>query len=116
MDRARCSITPGTNRRTKKVMNVPTTEETIDKMLRAFDFQKVQIAMLSMAWKWSALERTPNVEELKSEARRLLIEVATEQPEAFQLSVQTGGFVASRLCCGILALSFEIGSIKSDEV
>lgn len=67
-----------------------TERAKIEDIIRDFNFEKVHKVMEMLDWKW-AMSRydVPTIEELKAEARRLLVEAATEETQ-----VATGGFRA----------------------
>ena len=48
-----------------------THDEIVDEALSKFDFAKVHNAMLAVGWSWLG-EGVPTIEELKSEAERLM--------------------------------------------
>ena len=62
----------------------------IEDIMRDFNFDKVLRVMKLLHWKWALTKfGVPTIEELKVEARRLLIEAAVEETQ-----VATGGFRA----------------------
>lgn len=71
--------------------SLPSTERAkIEDIIRDFNFEKVHRVMEMLNWKWAATSYgVPTIEELKGEARRLLVEAATEETQ-----VATGGFRA----------------------
>ena len=83
----------------KIVKTAPTTAESnltdgelakIDDIMRDFNFEKVHKVMEMLDWKWAMTKYgVPTVEELRGEARRLLVEAANEETQ-----VATGGFRA----------------------
>lgn len=65
-------------------------QEKIHYILRNFNFEKVHDIMKSLGWNWAfCKEGTPTVEELKSEAHRLLVDACEEKTY-----ISTGGFRA----------------------
>lgn len=81
------------------VKTAPTTAESnlsgtelakIDDIMRDFNFEKVHKVMEMLDWKWAMTKfGVPTIEELKGEARRLLVEAANEETQ-----VATGGLRA----------------------
>lgn len=71
--------------------NLSATElAKIEDIMRDFNFDKVQRVMKLLHWKWALTKfGVPTIEELKGEARRLLVEAAVEETQ-----VATGGFRA----------------------
>ena len=70
----------------------PVEKAKIKDILKNFDFYKVHDVMEHFDWKWVMVKHDngiPSVDELKAEAKRLLIEAATEKTQ-----VATGGFRA----------------------
>ena len=62
----------------------------IEDIMRDFNFDKVLRVMKLLHWKWALTKfGVPTIEELKGEARRLLVEAAVEETQ-----VATGGFRA----------------------
>ena len=62
----------------------------IRSVMKQFDFQKVHDIMKSLGWRWAFSENgTPSVEELKTEAHRLLVKACAEET-----NIATGGFRA----------------------
>jgi hypothetical protein len=53
------------------------TQESIDDIMDCFDFERVQLAMKSLDWRWGS--SIPEVYEIRKEARRLLKQVATRE-------------------------------------
>jgi hypothetical protein len=70
---------------------LPKSEQAkIHSVMRNFDFQKVHDIMKSLDWKWAyCKDGTPSVEELKTEAHRLLVDACEEETY-----ISTGGFRA----------------------
>ena len=67
-----------------------TEKKKIRDIMERFDFEKVHGIMKSLDWKWAfSKEGTPTVEELKSEAYRLLAMACEEKT-----NVSTGGLRA----------------------
>lgn len=62
----------------------------IEDIIRDFNFEKVHKVMEMFDWKWAMTKYgVPTIEELKGEARRLLVDAAVEETQ-----VATGGFRA----------------------
>jgi len=67
-----------------------TEREKIADILRDFDFKKVHDVMHFLDWKWmSTKNRVPSVDEIRSEAHRLLVDAANEKT-----CIATGGLRA----------------------
>lgn len=60
-----------------------TEKEKIESVMRHFDFKKVHDVMDFLDWKWysatSGVPAVPSVDELKSEAKRLLVSACCER-------------------------------------
>ena len=70
----------------------PVEKAKIKDILKNFDFERVHSIMKMLDWKWAMVKNDngiPSVDELKAEAKRLLIAAATERTQ-----VATGGFRA----------------------
>ena len=70
----------------------PVEREKIKDILKNFDFERVHSIMNALDWKWAMVKHDngiPSVDELKAEAKRLLLAAATEKTQ-----VATGGFRA----------------------
>lgn len=70
----------------------PVERSKIQDILKNFDFERVHSIMKMLDWKWAMVNHDngiPSVDELKAEAKRLLIAAATERTQ-----VATGGFRA----------------------
>lgn len=97
--------------------------EQIQQILECFDFDTVKRAMDSLGWVWASVGRTPNVEEMRLTAERLLNDVweepiTSEGRDVFKIS--TGGFTAAlTMFNGIRMLSLEFiiseWSVEYDE-
>ena len=61
----------------------------IHNIMKNFDFEKVHTIMKSLDWKWAFSNGVPTVEEIKTEAHRLLVEACEEETY-----ISTGGFRA----------------------
>lgn len=62
--------------------------EAIESIMDNFDFDKVQKVMEFLNWKWVSTENgIPSVQELRSQARRLIKEAIEEK-----VRIATGGF------------------------
>lgn len=62
----------------------------IDSIMENFDFERVHKVMDMLEWRWvSAKNGVPSVEELKKEAKRLLVSSCSEKTQ-----ISTGGFKA----------------------
>lgn len=74
-----------------KEHNLSETERNkIQDIMGRFDFEKVHDIMKSLGWKWAfSKNEVPSVEELKSEAHRLLVDACVEKTP-----ISTGGFRA----------------------
>lgn len=68
-----------------------TETEIIDYILEDFDFKKVHKAMKALNWKWGG--EHPEIEDLKNQAKDLLINCAKTKSD----QVSCGGFVVTRL-------------------
>jgi hypothetical protein len=81
------------------------------RLMRCFDFERVQQVMTSLDWRWhfDDVSRVPTVNELEETAQRLLVSLATN-PEF--LSAATGGFKAQRVE-NIFSLSFVVEEYES---
>ena len=76
------------------------TEDQINNIARImmnFDFEKVHQHMKTVGWKWR--DETPEIEELRFTAARLLAE-ATDDPQDV-VSMGTGGFRVYKLPWGL---------------
>ena len=70
----------------------PVEKTKIKDILKNFDFERVHSIMKMLDWKWAMVKHDdgiPSVDELKAEAKRLLIDAATEKTQ-----IATGGFRA----------------------
>ena len=70
----------------------PVEKVKIKDILKNFDFERVHSIMKILDWKWAMVKHDngiPNVDDLKAEAKRLLITAATEKTQ-----IATGGFRA----------------------
>jgi hypothetical protein len=70
----------------------PVEKAKIKDILKNFDFERVHSIMKMLDWKWAMVKHDdgiPSVDELKAEAKRLLIAAATEKTQ-----IATGGFRA----------------------
>lgn len=67
----------------------------VDRVLEVFDFNRVHRAMIALEWKYTNDPQSPDVETLKSTARRLLVEAAEE--DADHAEHTSGGFRAWRV-------------------
>jgi hypothetical protein len=62
----------------------------IHNIMKNFDFEKVHTIMKNLDWKWAfSSNGVPTVEEIKTEAHRLLVEACEEETY-----ISTGGFRA----------------------
>ena len=66
----------------------------VDRVLEVFDFNRVHRAMIALDWKYINDPQSPDIEVLKSTARRLLIAAAEEDAEHCEHA--SGGFRAWR--------------------
>lgn len=67
----------------------PAIKEKIQSIMDNFAFDKVRKVMELLNWRWAFSEGVPTMDELRKEARRLLVESAKER-----LPIATGGFRA----------------------
>ena len=68
----------------------PKLRNKIDDIMENFDFERVHKVMDMLEWRWgSAKNGVPSVEELKKEAKRLLVSACVEKNH-----ISTGGFKA----------------------
>lgn len=77
-----------------------TLQETIDKVIFNFDFDKVMKVMKALDWKWHdsvTEDGVPSTGEVVSLARRLLEDVVAPVKMGFNdhYSIATGGFTAT---------------------
>jgi hypothetical protein len=69
-------------------------KDVINSIMNNFDFKKVHKTMICLNWRWAGVGgRTPNLDEIKQTAERLLDDVSNEVPG---YSIGTGGFTASK--------------------
>ena len=69
----------------------PVEMEKIDNIMRDFDFELVHKVMTHLGWRWvRTTNGVPTVDELKTSARRLLVDVVNEKCRA----IATGGLRA----------------------
>lgn len=75
----------------KKEINLSETERAkIEDIMRDFNFEKVHNVMKMLDWKWAMTKYgVPTMDEIKAEAKRLLVEAANEKT-----CIGTGGFRA----------------------
>ena len=67
-----------------------TKQEAINSLIEKFDFVRVHKAMIALNWEWYEIQSTPNIEQLKQHARKLLNDCYEENI----LQISSGGFVA----------------------
>jgi hypothetical protein len=68
---------------------------TIDKIIKDFDFNRVHEVMELLNWTWYPQNKVPTISELKKTAEELLIYANTEFKKNGKFSnVETGGFIA----------------------
>lgn len=100
--------------RSPKKYVVDNYEEKIAFILDRFRFNRVQLTMRALNWKWPTAsingDEYPSIERMRATARYLLTKVATEK----DCLCATGGFHALRYDDGCLQLSFEVESYQSD--
>lgn len=87
------------------------TQSQVDYIMENFDFEKVHRVMVALDWKWLGL--IPTLEQIKSQARELMMEfvIAPTDVDGEQfVSIGRGGFVArlSGTDYGILSLEFVV--------
>jgi hypothetical protein len=90
----------------KKKVYLDPVNEMVDDILESFDFNKVRKTMWALEWKWSsAIDGIPTIEELKREAKRLLVGAARYRLTDYvgvhhevPTSYGTGGFEAMAWC------------------
>lgn len=68
-------------------------KETIDKIIKDFDFVKVQGVMGFMDWGWAFEPSPPSIRSLEDTARRILKSVIEYDEDGY---CSTGGFTATR--------------------
>jgi hypothetical protein len=69
-------------------------KDVINSIMNNFDFKKVHKTMICLNWRWAGVGgRTPNLDEIKQTAKRLLNNVSDKEPG---YSIRTGGFTASK--------------------
>jgi len=76
-------------------------QEQIEKVLTGIDFTKIRKAMEATDWEWSNLERTPNEEELRDVAEKILNQLAFGEKNFISM----GGYEATKRL-GTLELKF----------
>lgn len=73
-------------------------DEDIDTIMREFDWNRVQRAMLALDWRWFGDNEVPTIAKLRQCARRLLEEAVTvtlnHQKKKAEFITGTGGFRA----------------------
>lgn len=88
------SISSGSQNKESNLSKVE--RDKIHDIMANFDFDKVHGIMEMLDWKWALSRRgVPTVDELKTEAYRLLVDAALEKT-----NVATGGFRAVYEECG----------------
>jgi len=83
-----------------------TVKDIIDEIMEEFNFGKVESVMFHLNWRWaSEYKRTPNIDELRETAERLLKDAAESRLGAYidthhELGIfsATGGFKATAWC------------------
>ena len=87
--------------------------QSIDEIIKNFDFSSVQDVMVATDWWWAANNRVPTIAELEKTARHYLMEVAqiVSSGEHEHYSVYSGGLFAeaykmNRNVC--LRLAFQV--------
>lgn len=66
-------------------------KKAIKKVIKNFDFERVNYVMYVLNWKWATYNAIPNVIQLKETAERLLQKVSKSKEYT---EVSTGGFTA----------------------
>ena len=61
----------------------------VDDIMNRFDFSKVHRVMEMLGWKWAYSKGVPTIDEIRAEAKRLLVDAVTERT-----NIATGGFRA----------------------
>lgn len=93
-----------------QAMTMKTKQEQIDEIMDWFDFERVADFMKKVDWKWapgaSMTFGSPTVQELRSEARRMLNHLY----RATCVEISCGGLVARLARDGYLSLTFEVTS------
>lgn len=98
-------------------------EAKISRIIENFRFNRVQLAMQALHWKWASSPEDwikskeeslvePSIERMQATARQLLRHVSTSN----NVVSATGGFHATRYDDGCLELSFVVESYQSDDV
>lgn len=79
----------------------------VNQILEHFDFEKVHTYMEATNWGWATSEgyKVPSIDQIKDQARRLLIDAVWEEEHVANIS--TGGFHAYKMPWG-LELTFSI--------
>lgn len=100
-------------------METITTEQTIEKIIENFDFDKVHKVMQHLNWTWNFEKNPPTVEQLKKTAATNLkscCSILNGKDGKKRYNCSSGGFVASarkykdgEIC---LELSFQITSFN----
>lgn len=96
-------------------------ETKISDIIENFRFNRAQLAMQALHWKWATSPEAwtenkeaslvePSIEQMQATARRLLRHVSTRN----DFVAATGGFHAMRYDDGCLELSFVVESYQSD--
>jgi hypothetical protein len=89
-----------------KKLSLDPVNDLVDDILESFDFNKVRKVMWHLDWKWSsASDEIPTIEELKREAKRLLVGAADYRltdlihvHHQSPISYATGGLEAMAWC------------------
>ena len=91
-------------------------QQAIDRILDNFDFKIVKTVMDFLKWKWYSTRARkmviPDIPEIKSTARRLLIEAAND-PKKNSI-ILTGGLLAEKIDGHFFQLSFVVTDYYDD--
>lgn len=84
-------------------------EKKADEIMNSFDFERVHKHMVNHDWKWyqDGELRTPNLEEIEVQARRLLTSAIWNETPT--VNCGTGGFMVYKMPWG-LSLTFQLDS------
>jgi hypothetical protein len=102
----------------KEMLPVENYDVKIKHIIDAFNFSKVQDAMIALDWKWQHMNdpidnttRVPSIERMKETAHYLLYKVATDKERYWA----TGGFHAIRYMGGNIELKFVVAEYGSHD-
>lgn len=99
-----------------KSINVEDDDVQIEEILREMDFYKIHKAMKHLDWKWGMMNDSavPSIDNLKCEAKRLLVNSKKYRNSEFPIQVACGGFEAYAYKGGF-SLKFVIEQWNTDE-